>query len=63
VTCVGRHQSARAILLACGVALLALAIAAVPLAGLAHQSLKASGGSVPVWLVAPFGVVGLAPAA
>ena len=45
--------------LACGAALLALVIAAVPLAGLAHQNLDASGGSVPVWVVAPFGVVGL----
>jgi hypothetical protein len=45
--------------LACGAALLALVIAAVPLAGLAHQGLDASGGSVPVWVVAPFGVVGL----
>jgi len=35
--------------LACAAAaLLALVIAAVPLAGLAHQSLDASGGSVPV---------------
>ena len=46
-------------MLACGAALLALVIAAVPLAGLAHQNLDASGGSVPVWVVAPFGVVGL----
>jgi hypothetical protein len=45
--------------LACGAAMLALVIAAVPLAGLAHQNLDASGGSVPVWVVAPFGVVGL----
>jgi hypothetical protein len=45
--------------LACGAALLALVIAAVPLAGLAHQNLDASGGSVPVWVVAPFGVIGL----
>jgi hypothetical protein len=44
---------------ACGAALLALVIAAVPLAGLAHQNLDASGGSVPVWVVAPFGVIGL----
>jgi hypothetical protein len=34
--------------------MLTLAIATVPLAGLAHQSLNAGGGSVPVWLVAPF---------
>jgi signal transduction histidine kinase len=41
-----------------GVAL-ALMIADVPLAGLAHQSLNASGGSLPVWVSAPFAVVGL----
>ena len=46
-------------MLACGAAMVALAFAAVPLAGLAHQSLNASGGSVPAWVVAPFGVVGL----
>jgi hypothetical protein len=40
-------------------ALLALVIAAVPLAGLAHQNLNASGGSIPVWVAAAFGVVGL----
>jgi len=45
--------------LAGGAALLALVVAAVPLAGLARQSLNASGGSVPVWVAAPFGVVGL----
>jgi len=45
--------------LAGGAALLALVVAAVPLAGLARQSLNASGGSVPVWVTAPFGVVGL----
>ena len=38
--------------------LLALAIAAVPLSRLAHQGLNASGGSVPVWISAAFGVVG-----
>ena len=37
---------------------LALMIAAVPLARLAHQSLAANGGSVPVFLSAPFAVVG-----
>jgi hypothetical protein len=37
---------------------LALVIADVPLAGLAHQSLDASGGSLPVWISAGFGVVG-----
>ena len=38
---------------------LALAIADVPLAALAHQSLNASGGSVPVWFSAAFAIVGL----
>ena len=37
---------------------LALIIADVPLADLAHQSLNASGGSLPVWVSAPFAVVG-----
>jgi hypothetical protein len=37
---------------------LALMIADVPLARLAHQSLAANGGSVPVFLSAPFAVVG-----
>ena len=46
-------------MLACGAAMLALVVAAVPLSRLAHQSLNASGGSVPVWVVVPFGVVGL----
>ncbi len=44
---------------AAGVLLLALAVAAVPLSRLAHQSLNASGGSVPVWISAVFGAVGL----
>jgi hypothetical protein len=38
---------------------LALAIVDVPLGRLAHQSLNASGGSLPVWVSAPFAVVGL----
>jgi hypothetical protein len=38
---------------------LALIIAAVPLAGLARQSLNASGGSLPVWVSAPLAVVGV----
>ncbi len=38
---------------------LALAIAGVPLAALAHQSLNASGGSVPVWFSVVFAIVGL----
>jgi hypothetical protein len=37
---------------------LALIIADVPLAGLARQGLNASGGSLPVWISAPFAVVG-----
>ena len=37
---------------------LALMIADVPLAGLAHQSLAFTGGSVPVWVSAPFAAVG-----
>ena len=41
-----------------GVVVLALFIAAVPLAGLAHQSLNASSGSLPVWVTAPFAAVG-----
>ena len=44
--------------LALGSLVLALMIADVPLAGLAHQSLAASGGSLPVWISAPFAVVG-----
>jgi len=54
-----RALTLRAAVLACGAVMLTLAIAAVPLSRLAHQSLNASGGSVPVWVVAPFGVVGL----
>ena len=42
--------------------LLALLIAGVPLAGLAHQGLDANGGSLPVWVSAGFGVVGFAVA-
>jgi hypothetical protein len=42
-----------------GVVVLVLFIAAVPLAGLAHQSLNAASGSLPVWVTAPFAVVGL----
>jgi hypothetical protein len=38
---------------------LALMIVDVPLAGLAHQGLDASSGSVPVWVLAPFAVVSL----
>jgi hypothetical protein len=39
--------------------LLALTAAAVPLSRLAHQSLNASNGSVPVWISAIYGGVGL----
>jgi hypothetical protein len=42
-----------------GVVVLVLFIAAVPLAGLAHQSLNAASSSLPVWVTAPFAVVGL----
>jgi hypothetical protein len=37
---------------------LALIAADFPLAGLAHQSLAASGGSLPVWFTAPYAAVG-----
>ena len=45
--------------LALGGLVLALMIVDVPLAGLARQSLNTNGGSVPVWVLAPFAVVGL----
>ena len=41
-----------------GVVVLALMVADAPLAGLAHQSMAASSGSVPIWYSAAFGVVG-----
>jgi hypothetical protein len=41
-----------------GALVLALMIADGPLAGLAHQSLNAAGGSVPVWITAPFAAAG-----
>jgi hypothetical protein len=44
--------------LAVGGLLVALLIADVPLAGLAHQSVNAANGSLPVWISAPFAVVG-----
>jgi len=47
-----------ATVLVLGGLVLALTIAAVPLASLAHQGLDASRGSVPVWVSAPFAVVG-----
>ena len=46
------------IALALGGLLLALIIANVPLAYLAHLSLNSSGGSTPVWFSAAFGAVG-----
>jgi hypothetical protein len=39
--------------------MLALAAAAVPLSRLAHQNLNASNGSIPVWISAAYGAVGL----
>lgn len=56
----GRHfrLASLATALVLGGMALALMIADVPLAGLAHQSLAATGGSVPVWISAPFAVVG-----
>jgi hypothetical protein len=41
-----------------GGVVLALLIADVPLAGLAHQSVNAANGSLPAWISAPFAVVG-----
>jgi hypothetical protein len=56
----GRHfrLASPATALVLGTLALALMIADVPLAGLAHQSLAATGGSLPVWISAPFAVVG-----
>jgi hypothetical protein len=48
----------RVSVLALGGVLLALIIANVPLASLAHLSLNSSGGSTPVWFSAAFGAVG-----
>ena len=47
-----------AAVLVLGGLVLVLAVAAVPLARLAHQSLNASSGSTPVWVTAPAAVVG-----
>ncbi len=44
--------------LVAGGLLLAVLIADVPLAGLAHQSVNAANGSLPVWISAPFAMVG-----
>jgi hypothetical protein len=49
---------ATALVLVLGGLALALMIADVPLAAVAHQSLAATGGSVPVWVSAPFAAVG-----
>ena len=50
--------AAPATALVVGGLVLALVIAAVPLAALAHQSLNAGDGSVPVWVSAGFGLAG-----
>jgi hypothetical protein len=50
--------AAPAAALVVGGLVLALVVAAAPLAGLAHQSLDASDGSAPVWVSAGFGLVG-----
>ena len=54
----GRHfrLASPATALVLGGMALALMIADVPLAGLAHQSVAAAGGSLPVWISAPFAV-------
>jgi hypothetical protein len=41
-----------------GGVVLALMAAEFPLSGLAHQGMSASGGGVPIWLSAPFAVMG-----
>jgi len=54
----GARLAAPAIAAVFGGLVLALMIAEPPLAGLAHQSVNASGGSVPVYFSAAFAVVG-----
>ena len=49
---------ARTAALALGVLLLALFAADWPLSRLAHQTVNAGGGSVPIWVSAGFGIVG-----
>ena len=44
--------------LVAGAVMLALMVAEFPLAALAHQDVNASGGGGPIWLAAPFGVMG-----
>jgi hypothetical protein len=51
-------RAAPATALALGGLLLVLAVAAWPLARLAHQSLSNTSGGPPIWLFGPFGVVG-----
>lgn len=53
---IGRMSRAACVLACC--ALVALFAAALPLSRLAHQSLNAGGGSIPVWLSAAFAVPG-----
>jgi hypothetical protein len=54
-----RARFATAAAVALGGLLLVLAAAAVPLSRLAHQSLNAANGSLPVWILAAYGAVGL----
>jgi hypothetical protein len=53
-----RWRPARLSALVLGALVLIAAIADVPLARLAHQSVDASGGSLPIWISAGFGTVG-----
>jgi hypothetical protein len=52
------HLASPVSALVVGGLVLALIAADVPLARLAHQSMDSSGGSIPVWFLAAFGVVG-----
>jgi hypothetical protein len=54
-----RLASPRTAVWVLGGLLVALAAAAVPLSRLAHQSLNAGSGGVPVWISAAYGVLGL----
>jgi hypothetical protein len=54
-----RLRLAQLSVLVLGVLVLTATIVDVPLAGLAHQSVNASGGSLPVWISVGFGIVGL----
>ena len=53
-----RFRLAPVTALVLGGLVVAASIADVPLARLAHQSVIASGGSLPVWVSAGFGAVG-----